>query len=96
MAITQQARVLGFDPKVFYAAIGTAFPMFKQRFGADTEGVMGSGGWDPDDPKSKAFFEHHVAVMGQEPDRWASPSAMRAFKCCSRRLNVSAGSTAPP
>lgn len=73
MAITEQARASGFNPKIFYAAVGTAFPMFKQRFGADTEGVMGIGGWNPDDPKSKAYFDHHVAETGQEPDRWAAP-----------------------
>lgn len=73
MAVTEQARVSAFNPKVFYTAVGTAFPMFKQRFGADTEGVMGIGGWNPDDPKSKAYFDRHVAEMGAEPDRWASP-----------------------
>ena len=73
MAITAQARALSFNPKVFYTAVGTAFPIFKQRFGADVEGVMGSGGWNPDSPGSKDYFKRHVAITGQEPDRWASP-----------------------
>jgi len=73
MAITEQARALNFNPKVFYTAVGTAFPMYKQRFGTDAEGVMGIGGWNPDAPESKAYFKRHVAVTGQEPDRWASP-----------------------
>jgi branched-chain amino acid transport system substrate-binding protein len=73
MAITEQARALNFNPKVFYTAVGTAFPMYKQRFGSDVEGVMGIGGWNPNAPESKAYFMRHVAATGQEPDRWASP-----------------------
>lgn len=73
MAITEQARALSFNPKVFYTAVGTAFPVFKQRFGADVEGVIGIGGWNPDEPGSQDYFKRHVALTGQEPDRWASP-----------------------
>ena len=29
LAITDQSRVLGFNPKVFYTGVGTAFPLFK-------------------------------------------------------------------
>ena len=39
--ITEQARVSDFNPKIFYTAVGTAFPLYKQRFGANVEGVMG-------------------------------------------------------
>jgi branched-chain amino acid transport system substrate-binding protein len=73
IAITEQARELGFNPKVFYTSVGTAFPMFKQRFGSDAEGVMGIGGWNPDLPESKAYINRHVSFTGQEPDGWASP-----------------------
>ncbi len=73
MAITEQARALSFNPKVFYTAVGTAFPMYKQRFGADVEGVMGIGGWNPDAPGSRDYVKRHVAITGQEPDGWASP-----------------------
>ena len=52
IAITEQARALSFNPKVFYTAVGTAFPVYKQRFGADVEGVFGIGGWNPDAPES--------------------------------------------
>jgi branched-chain amino acid transport system substrate-binding protein len=71
--ITEQARLSNFNPKVFYTAVGTAFPLFKQRFGADSEGVMGIGGWNADAPASKEYLRLHTEVIGQEPDRWASP-----------------------
>ena len=73
IAITERARALSFNPKVFYTAVGTAFPLYKQRFGADVEGVMGLGGWNADSPESKAYLKRHVEMTGQEPDRWASP-----------------------
>lgn len=73
MAITAQARASSFNPKVFYTAVGTALPLYKQRFGADIEGVMGTGGWNPNTPESKEFLKHHMEAFGQEPDRWAGP-----------------------
>lgn len=73
IAITERAHALSFNPKVFYTAVGTAFPLYKQRFGADVEGVMGLGGWNADAAESKAYFKRHVEMTGQEPDRWASP-----------------------
>ena len=73
IALAEQARALNFNPKVFYAAVGTAFPIFKKRFGADVEGVMGIGGWDPEAPGSKAYFKRQMEMIGQEPDRFASP-----------------------
>jgi branched-chain amino acid transport system substrate-binding protein len=73
IAITDQAHALNFNPKVFYTAVGTAFPLYKQTFGANVEGVMGLGGWNADAPESKAYMKRHVAMTGQEPDRWASP-----------------------
>jgi branched-chain amino acid transport system substrate-binding protein len=73
IVITEQARGLNFNSKVFYTAIGTAFPLYKKRFGAEVEGVMGIGGWNADTPDSKSYFKRHVEMTNQEPDRWASP-----------------------
>jgi branched-chain amino acid transport system substrate-binding protein len=81
MALTEQARASHFNPKVFYTAIGTAFPLFKQRFGDDVEGVMGIGGWDMNTPESQDYRKRHMeANDGQEPNRWASPIAYASLQ----------------
>lgn len=80
MAITEEARRARFNPKLFYTAIGTAFPTFKKRFGADVEGVMGTGGWDPDSASSKDYRRRHLEASGQEPDRWASTMAYASLQ----------------
>lgn len=74
IGITEQARIAGFNPKVFYTGVGTAFPLFKQKFGANAEGVMGIGGWSGDSPAIKDYLARHKAsaANGAEPDRWAS------------------------
>ena len=72
IAITEQARVSGFNPKVFFTGVGTAFPLFRQRFGANTEGVMGIGGVNGDSPRFRDYVRRHQAATGREPDRWAS------------------------
>jgi branched-chain amino acid transport system substrate-binding protein len=62
------------NPKVFYTGVGTAFPLYRQKFGKNTEGVMGIGGWSGDSPAIKDYLARHKAsaANGAEPDRWAS------------------------
>ncbi len=72
-AITEQAKLLSFNPKIFMVGVGAAFPVFKQRFGADVEGIMGAGGWNADSASLKAYLKRHMEVHNREPDRWASP-----------------------
>jgi branched-chain amino acid transport system substrate-binding protein len=45
---SRQAREVGFNPKYFYASVGTAFQLYKNVMAANTEGVIGMGG--PADP----------------------------------------------
>jgi branched-chain amino acid transport system substrate-binding protein len=73
LAINDQARVLNYNPKVFFTAVGTAFPLFKQRFKENTEGVMGTGGMNSDSPQFKDYVKRHVEANNAEPDRWANP-----------------------
>jgi len=72
-AITDTSKVLGFNPKVFFVGVGTAFPMYKGKFAAGAEGVMGIGGSDASLPGIKWYIQHHKEIIGREPDRWASP-----------------------
>lgn len=63
-----------YNPAVFYTAVGTAFPIYKDKlFKDNVDGVLGIGGVDIDDPKFQDYRKRHLAVTGQEPDRWASP-----------------------
>lgn len=71
-----QAREIEFNPKFFYASVGTAFPLYKQRIGANAEGVLGMGSWNPKvSPGARAYFDAHASQMKKEPDRWASGHA---------------------
>lgn len=72
IALTEQAQLLKFNPKVFYVGVGTAFPLYKGKFAANSEGVMGIGGWNADSPQLKDYLARHKAATGKEPDRWAS------------------------
>jgi branched-chain amino acid transport system substrate-binding protein len=74
--ITGQSREVGFNPKLFYASVGTAFPVYRDKMGPAAEGVMGLGSWNPKmSPAAKAYFDAHVARWKKEPDRWASAHA---------------------
>lgn len=76
LLVSSQSREIEFNPKIFYASVGTAFPLYKQRIGANTEGVTGMGSWNAKlTPAAKAYFEAHTAHAKKEPDRWASGHA---------------------
>jgi branched-chain amino acid transport system substrate-binding protein len=74
---SRQAKEIGFNPKVFYASVGTAFPLYRNVMTpAGAEGVTGMGSWNAKtSPGAKAYFDAHVASQKKEPDRWASGAA---------------------
>jgi len=41
--LPEQAKIANFNPKLFYVALGAAWAQFKEKFGANVEGVMGPG-----------------------------------------------------
>jgi branched-chain amino acid transport system substrate-binding protein len=70
---SRQSKEIGFNPKFFYASVGTAFPLYKQVMGAASEGVLGMGSWNGKTSKmAQAYFDAHVKKFNKEPDRWAS------------------------
>jgi branched-chain amino acid transport system substrate-binding protein len=74
---SRQAKEIGFNPKVFYASVGTAFPLYRNVMTpVGAEGVTGMGSWNSKtSPGAKAYFDAHVASQKKEPDRWASGAA---------------------
>lgn len=72
---SRQAKEIGFNPKFFYASVGTAFQLYRNVMQAGAEGVLGMGSWNSKtSPAAKAYFDAHVKKFGaaKEPDRWAS------------------------
>jgi branched-chain amino acid transport system substrate-binding protein len=72
---SKQAKEIGFNPKFFYASVGTAFQLYRNVMGAGAEGVLGMGSWNTKTSAgAKAYFDAHVGKFGaqKEPDRWAS------------------------
>jgi branched-chain amino acid transport system substrate-binding protein len=72
---SRQSKEIGFNPKFFYASVGTAFQLYRNVMQAGAEGVLGMGSWNgKTSPSAKAYFDAHVKKFGaaKEPDRWAS------------------------
>ena len=79
--VTAQAREIAFNPKAFYASVGTAFPIYRDKLGPTVEGVMGLGTLNPKtSAAAKEYFDAHVARHKKEPDRWASAHAWAALQ----------------
>ena len=72
---SRQAKEIGFNPKFFYASVGTAFQLYRNVMKEGAEGVLGMGSWNgKTSPGAKAYFDAHVKKFSaqKEPDRWAS------------------------
>jgi len=87
-ALTDQAIVQNFAPKVFFTAVATAFPGYGARFGSKAEGVMGMGGVNPDDPAFSAFAQAHTALAGQGPDFWASAATYATLEILGQAIEA--------
>jgi len=71
--ISDQARVVGLNPKVFYTGVGTQFPFFKAKYGAQgVEGQMSLGGINGDSKLMQDYRARHQQLTGKEPDSWGS------------------------
>jgi branched-chain amino acid transport system substrate-binding protein len=80
---SKQAKEVGFNPKFFYASVGTAFQLYKNVMTpAGAEGVLGMGSWNAKtSPGAKAYFDAHTKKFGgKEPDRWASGACWAALE----------------
>jgi branched-chain amino acid transport system substrate-binding protein len=68
--MTAQAKEIGFNPKLFYVAIGPAFPFFKQRFADAADGMMGFGTWSTSQgPVQQQYRDAYFKRFNKEPDR---------------------------
>lgn len=72
--LTGQAIEIGYNPDLFMAAVGVAFPAYRDAFGPAAEGVVGTGAWNPgvDIEGAQGYFDRHLEMHEAEPDRWAS------------------------
>jgi len=80
---SKQAKEIGFNPKFFYASVGTAFQVYRNVMTpAGTEGVLGMGSWNSKTSAgAKAYFDAHTKKFGgKEPDRWASGHCWAALE----------------
>ncbi len=80
-----QAKEVDFNPAVYLAAVGTAFPFYRDRF-KGAEGVSGIAGWNPKMkyPGAREYYEAHVKKHQKEPDRWASAFAYASLQILER------------
>jgi len=87
---SRQSKEIGFNPKVFYASVGTAFPLYKNVMTATgAEGVMGMGSWNAKtSPGAKAYFDDHVTSQKKEPDRWASGACWAGLEILTQAVKL--------
>jgi branched-chain amino acid transport system substrate-binding protein len=64
--LTEQAQIVGFNPKFMYVAIGGVFPTYKGKFGNKVNGILAYGGADPKAPGMDEYANAHKALFNRE------------------------------
>ena len=64
--LTEQAQIVGFSPQIFYAAIGSAFPTFKAKFGNNVNGILMYDGLDTGATGLDDYYKAHRALFGRD------------------------------
>lgn len=75
--LVEQAQTVGFNPQVFYAAIGSAFPTFKVKFGNNVNGILTYDGMARTAPGLADYNTAHQAMFG----RVSQVSAVGVYAC---------------
>lgn len=71
-ALTEQSKISSYAPKVMFLGVGTGFPVYPAKFGANVEGIMSLGGWSKDNKGVQDYAQKHEAMFKRGPDRWGS------------------------
>ncbi len=71
-ALTQQAQVAAYNPKVLYLGVGVGFPVYAANNGDKIEGIMSLGGIDVTNEAVMDYRARHTEFIGQAPDWWGS------------------------
>jgi branched-chain amino acid transport system substrate-binding protein len=71
-ALTEQAKVTSFAPKVMFLGIGGFFSMFPDKFGPGVDGVVSFGGWAPNNQALLDYAKRHREMFKRGPDLWGS------------------------
>jgi len=69
--LTEQAQIVGFNPKFMYVAIGGVFPTYKGKFGNKVNGIVVYGGIDPGAPGMDEYNKAHLAVHNRPSEAGA-------------------------
>ena len=89
--LAEQAKIEGLDVKVYYSAVGTAFPGFGAKFGKSAEHVLGAGGIHLT-PAVLDYRKRHKEVTGVDADYWGSAIYYAALQMLEQSIEA-VGST---
>jgi branched-chain amino acid transport system substrate-binding protein len=77
--LTEQSKIVGFNPQFMYVAIGGVFPTYRGKFGNDVNGILAYGGQDTS-VKGYAEYDKEHRAMHNRPSEAGALSAYSAVQ----------------
>jgi branched-chain amino acid transport system substrate-binding protein len=69
--VIEQAKIVGYNPKFMYVAIGGVFPGLKGKFGNNVNGILVYGGVNPGEPGMAEYNKAHQAMFNRASEAGA-------------------------
>jgi branched-chain amino acid transport system substrate-binding protein len=63
--LVEQTKIVGYNPKLMYVAIGGVFPTLKDKFGTNVNGILVYGGVDESVPGFADYAKAHLAMFSR-------------------------------
>src|SRR4030095_5450843 len=69
--LAEQSQVVGFNPAIYYSAVGTPFPAFNAKLGDQVTGVLLWGGLDHKAAGLAEYRQRHRAMYNRDTESGA-------------------------
>jgi branched-chain amino acid transport system substrate-binding protein len=69
--LVEQTKIVGYNPKFMYVAIGGVFPGLKDKFGSNVNGILVYGGVNPNEPGMDEYNKAHQAMFNRPSEAGA-------------------------
>jgi len=85
--LTEQSKIVGFNPQFMYVAIGGVFPTYRGKFGNDVNGILAYGGQDTS-VKGYAEYDKEHRAMHNRPSEAGALSAYSAVEVVQQAIET--------
>jgi len=91
LLLVEQTKAINLNPKLLYIAYPASDPELWNKFGKNTQGIVGQGGWDPNNPATIDWAKRFKSLFNRWPDYLVAPhnwAALEIMQQCIEKVGL--------